>query len=292
MDSVPDSAATQENQSGAGIVPGASKGNPQLPVNRPADADKAMDTTPDQYDLKGMSGAVAKAKIEAALESGNMAGLSHQSFNVDTGLEMPSTQKTASFKMSDLTKAQLDLYGTKFPEEMMKEARAIVAEENEKVAELQKVASDCFNYGAELAMQKIAEMEETAKEEKKEEEKEEKEESDEEKTASAMGDFIFEGFWNTLMEKGAEFYGDKNIYIEELIKEAKMAGAFEGAKKLLQSGAKKAQGYASKGAKEVKQVAKKGVTETRKAVRKNPMAAMGLAAAGGAGAGYAASKKD
>lgn len=125
------------------------------------------------------------------------------------------------------------LLNTRFPAEIEKKASAIVANENTKIAHLEEVASACMAYGAELAMQKIAEMEqkhqekiaEEAEEESKgldkaEEKEEEEEESEEEKNAAAMGQFILEGYWNTLMEKGAEYYGDKNIYVEELCKEA------------------------------------------------------------------------
>ena len=119
------------------------------------------------------------------------------------------------------------LLNTEFPEEIEKQASAIVDEELEKVAELEEVAASCMEYGQELAMQKIAEMEanyaeKVAAEEEEDEDEEDEEKKEEVKTASAMGDFILEGYWQTMMEKGAEYYGDENIYIEELCKEAGM----------------------------------------------------------------------
>ncbi len=127
--------------------------------------------------------------------------------------------------LSDLTREELLLINTDFGEEIEKQASAIVDDEYEKIAEVEAVAENCYNYGAELAMQKIAEMEANyaEKKEKKKEgkEDEDEDEKDEEKTASATGNFITEGYWNTLMEKGAEYYNDENIYIEELCKEAK-----------------------------------------------------------------------
>lgn len=137
-------------------------------------------------------------------------------------------------KLTDLTREQLVLINTDFGEELEKQASAEVDAEYEKLAESEEVAESCYNYGAELAMQKIAAMEEEAKkkEEKKEEEEgEEEEEKEEEKTASAMGNFILEGYWNTMMEKGAEFYGDDSIYLEELCKEAGIANKAKDAAK-------------------------------------------------------------
>jgi hypothetical protein len=219
----PDSEATKDIQSGAGVIPGAQTANPQLPVqkNRHGESDDTgIDTSPEYYDLEGMDGAVAKAKLEAALDKGNVSDMSHKTVNVESEMPEGGSQKEASIRLSDLTKEELDLLQTDFPEEMMKEAYAIVEEEQEKIAEMHQTASDCYEFGADLAMQKIAEMEAKAKE--KEEEDEDEEDSDEEKTASAMGKFITEGYWDTLMEKGAEYYGDENIYIEELIKEANL----------------------------------------------------------------------
>ena len=129
------------------------------------------------------------------------------------------------------------LLNTEFPEEIEKQAAAVVDYEYEKIAELEKTAAACMAYGEELAMSKIAELEATHQEkvameeeekkdkmkglEKKEDkEEEESEEEEAEKNAAAMGNFILEGYLGTLMEKGAEFYGDKNIYVEELCKDA------------------------------------------------------------------------
>jgi len=124
--------------------------------------------------------------------------------------------------LSDLTRDELLLVNTDFGSEIEKVASEIANEEFEKDAEVEGVADSCLVYGAELAMQKIAEMEEKHKKAKEEgeEDEEEEEKEEEEKTADAMGNFILEGYWNTMMEKGAEFYGDENIYIEELCKEA------------------------------------------------------------------------
>lgn len=189
-------------------------------------------------------------------------------------------------KLSDLSKEQLMLLNTRFPAEIEKKASAIVANEQTKIAHLEEVASACMAYGAELAMQKIAEMEQKhqekiAQEEEeskgldKAEEKEEEEEesSEEEKNAAAMGQFILEGYWNTLMEKGAEYYGDKNIYVEELCKEA--------AKQLsmIDKAVRGAKAMGMKAMKKGKQVAK----ATTEHVKKNKGAYGAGAAAGGAG---------
>lgn len=164
--------------------------------------------------------------------------------------------------LKDLTKEQLLLLNTDFGPELEKQASAIVAEQQVKIAELQEVAASCMAYGEELAMNKIAEMEaryrqKLAQEEGSEEEKKglekkesEKEEEDssseEEKTATAMGNFILEGYWKTLMEKGAEYYGDKNIYIEELVKEAKGASSLQKFVSQAKSKLNKAKGQAMK----------------------------------------------
>lgn len=256
----PDSEATKDIQSGAGVIPGAQTANPQLPVqkNRHGESDDtAIDTSPQHYDLKGMDGAVAKAKLEAALDKGNLSEVSYQTVNVESEMQEGGSQKEASVSMRDLTKEQIELLNTEFPEEMMKEAYAQVAEEQEKVAELHQTASDCYNFGAELAMQKIAEMEAKAKEEEKEEEKSE-EDKEEEKTASAMGKFITEGYWDTLMEKGAEFYGDENIYIEELIKEAKGGQVMNYLKSLGKSLKGKAKGAKKAVSKDLSKVKREG----------------------------------
>jgi len=106
--------------------------------------------------------------------------------------------------MNYLTQRQEQLLNTDFGADMEKRAHEIV--------EMEKVASDCITYGYELAMQKIAELEEKAA--KGEDEKEE--EKEEEKTAAAMGQIILDSYWSTLMEKGAEFYGDSDIYIDKM----------------------------------------------------------------------------
>ena len=135
-------------------------------------------------------------------------------------------------KLSDLTREELLLINTDFGEEIEKTASAVVEEEFDKIAASEEVAESCYTYGTELAMEKIAEMEANYEEgEKKDSEdskdgknkkgkKEEGKEGEAEKTASAMGNFILEGYWATMMEKGAEYYGDDDIYLEELCKEA------------------------------------------------------------------------
>ena len=81
MDGAPDSAATQEIQSGAGVIPSAKVNNPQLDVNRREDADKGMDTTPQHYDLLDM--AVEKAKLKKMLQEGKPGAMSHQVMSVN-----------------------------------------------------------------------------------------------------------------------------------------------------------------------------------------------------------------
>jgi hypothetical protein len=169
------------------------------------------------------------------------------------------------------------LLNTEFPADIEKQAEAIVNEEMSKVAELEEVANGCYNYGAELAMAKIAEMEQKheAKESEEEETDEEgapkkKKELEKDAEADAMGNFILEGYWNTMMEKGAEFYGDSDIYLEELCKEAEFD----------KLAAKVAPGLFAT----VKKDAKK---HTQKHHKKY----MGGALAVGAGAGYAAGHK-
>ncbi|RLA62736.1 MAG: hypothetical protein DRQ88_13320 [Epsilonproteobacteria bacterium] len=83
---------------------------------------------------------------------------------------------------------------------------------------LEKLASDCVDYGRELAEADIQAMEEFSK--YAEEEDDDEDEEEEEKTAAATGEIIADAYWNCLMEKGAEFYGDPDIYIEELQKHA------------------------------------------------------------------------
>ncbi len=93
MDAAPDSEATKDIQSGAGVIPSATVANPQLEVNRGESDDEGIDTTPEHYDL--LSKAIAKKQLEAALESGEPGELSHQVFSVDMGLEMPKSQQDA-----------------------------------------------------------------------------------------------------------------------------------------------------------------------------------------------------
>lgn len=81
MDAQPDSAATKDIQSGAGVIPGATVANPQLEVNKGEDDDKAMDLTPEYASL--LSQAKEKAKIKAAIASGEPKELSHQVVQVN-----------------------------------------------------------------------------------------------------------------------------------------------------------------------------------------------------------------
>lgn len=219
-------------------------GNPKLPVNRPADADKKIDLTPDQYDIASL--AMSKAEIERKLEDpAKIEGPVLR--NVDTGLATPTSQKTAS---ASLTKQEMAILQLNIPEGLMKEARAKVAQ----VAELEKVASACLNYGVELALEKIAEMEDEAAEKKKKHEAgetpaEERKEEEEEavKEAQAMGRFITEGYLRTMLEKSAETYsGDASVYVNQLIKEA-------GIKDIVH----KIKGVFSRGGKAAKETAKK-----------------------------------
>lgn len=232
-DALPDAEVSQEIQSGEGVIPSAEVGNPQLPVekNRQGQADaEPIDTTPVHFDLNSMQGAVAQVELEDMLGIGNVDAVANKTVSVDTGLEMPETQKTASLNMRDLTRDQFELLNYQYPVEMKKQAQLIYIEETQKLEKLASMAQEFYAYGADLAMAKIAEMEEKAKEESKE--KSEESESEAEKTSSAAGLYIAEGFWNTLMEKGAEFYGDKNVYLEEFTKEAM---GMEGAKKAIKS---------------------------------------------------------
>lgn len=193
-------------------------------------------------------------------------------------------------ELKDLTKEQLVLINTDFGEDLEKQASAHVDAEYEKIAELSDVADSCYSYGAELAMQKIAEMEanyaekEEGKEEGKEgkkEKKEEKKEEEAEKTASAMGNFILEGYWNTMMEKGAEFYeGDKGIYLEELCKEAGIDKEAANMMSYIKSMGKKS---LSKG----KELASKGKSAYGNLSKKQKAVAAGT---GAAGAGFLAGR--
>lgn len=153
-------------------------------------------------------------------------------------------------KLTDLTREQLLLINTNFGPALEKQAAAIVNNEFGKVAEMQNVAESLVTYGAELAMQKIAEMEEKYQEGATESEEGDEEsasaeegasEEEEEKTASAMGNFILEGYWNTMLEKGAEYYGRQNahIYIEELCKQAGVSQIAKKAVKAVKGAAKK-----------------------------------------------------
>ena len=279
-DSVLESEATKEIQSGENVIPGTETKTPILKGNKNRHGhadDTKIDTDPQYYDLKSMDGAMAKAKLEAQLATNNVEDVSHTNKHVDTGAEEPVTQKTASRRMSDLSREELLILNTNYDEGIMKEARAAVYEELEKVAELEGVAEESYNFGADLAMQKIAEMEEKAKKKEEKDDDEDEDEDESEKTASAMGKFILEGYWNTMMEKGAEYYGKEHsqIYLEELVKEAKLQNIGKAAKK-----------YYKKGMSQAKKGLKKGKQEAKKHVGK----AMGGSAAGGAGVGFMAGR--
>ena len=89
-----DSNATVDAQKGPGVIPSGNvvDGGVMLPVNRPADADQPIDTTPEHYDL--LDAAVAKKKIEKAIEKADpqAEGVSFKTVQVDTGLETPKKQ--------------------------------------------------------------------------------------------------------------------------------------------------------------------------------------------------------
>jgi hypothetical protein len=197
--------------------------------------------------------------------------------------------------MNELSREQLMLLNTEFPADIEKQAEAIVNEEMSKVAELEEVANGCYNYGAELAMAKIAEMEQKheAKESEEEETDEEgapkkKKELEKDAEADAMGNFILEGYWNTMMEKGAEFYGDSDIYLEELCKEAEFDKlAAKVAPGLFATVKKDAKKHFETGKAKVKEYASVANKHTQKHHKKY----MGGALAVGAGAGYAAGHK-
>lgn len=90
---IADSAATQDAQRGPGAVAAGNvvDGGVMLPVNRPADAAQKIDTTPQHYDL--LDAAVAKAKIEKAIENAEIpAELDHRTVQTASGLEMPAKQ--------------------------------------------------------------------------------------------------------------------------------------------------------------------------------------------------------
>lgn len=94
-DNQPDSKATQDAQAGAGVVPSGNVVNDgvALPVNRPSDADQAIDTSPEYYDL--LDAAIEKKKLEAAIAEGKAGDLSHKTVSVASGLETPSSQADA-----------------------------------------------------------------------------------------------------------------------------------------------------------------------------------------------------
>lgn len=93
MDQVADSAAIQERNQTEGVIPGADVAQPQLEVNRPMDASKPIDTTPQITDL--LDSAVKKEMILRKLEEGKPGELSHKTMSVDMGLENPTDQKDA-----------------------------------------------------------------------------------------------------------------------------------------------------------------------------------------------------
>lgn len=219
--------------------------------------------------------------------------------------------------LKDLTREELMLLNTDFGEEIEKQASAIVENESEKLAEVSEIADSCFDYGAELAMSKIAEMEtnyaaKKGKEEEDDDEEDEDEEKEEEKTASAMGNFILEGYWNTMMEKGAEYYGDKDIYLEELCKEAGFArqmknlvkrhnifsGAAMGARAAGKSKTKMIEYAKKKGLPLdegkyqdlMKSVSKKSLAKGKKVAKRNQNIGLGIGAGLGITGAYAAGR--
>lgn len=229
-----------DSESPEAAATGDKAGNPQLAVNRPADADKKLDTTPEHYDIKSL--AMSKAELERKLE--DPAKLEAPVLRqVDTGMETPTSQKQAS---AQLTREELALLSLQIPEGIMKEARAKVAQKGE----LEKVAHACVAYGQQLAMEKIAEMEEEAGKEKDKKkppfegtESKSEEEAEEEavKEAQAMGRFITEGYLTTMIEKSAQVYGgDKTVYLNQLIKEAGIKDIVHKIKGIFRKGGKSA----------------------------------------------------
>lgn len=93
MEQAMESAATEARDgSSATEVPGNVARSPQLAQNKPADAKEGlpMDLTPQHYDLLGK--AVAKKVLEAKLEKGEPEELSHEVFQVDSGLSAVNTK--------------------------------------------------------------------------------------------------------------------------------------------------------------------------------------------------------
>lgn len=90
----PEAAATVAAGAGEGAVAGPS-GSPELAVNKPSDADEAIDTDPTYYDLgPEMDSAVEKARLESALADGSEKEI-EGTHNTPSGIGMPSSQATA-----------------------------------------------------------------------------------------------------------------------------------------------------------------------------------------------------
>lgn len=90
---VADSNATQERNQTQGVIPGAAVAQPQLEVNRPLDASKPIDTTPQTMDM--VDAAVKKEMILRKLEEGKPGDMSHKTVSTNMGLERPTDQTNA-----------------------------------------------------------------------------------------------------------------------------------------------------------------------------------------------------
>jgi hypothetical protein len=126
-------------------------------------------------------------------------------------------------RIEDLTQEEVNLLQTDFGEELEKQASAYVDQVEVDSEEAVKMASACEQMGYEMAEKLAAEMEENYKEEptaaeKKTEEEKKKEVMD--KEASVRAAIMFQNTIAGLEKLGQERYGDKNIYLEEMVKQS------------------------------------------------------------------------
>lgn len=130
--------------------------------------------------------------------------------------------------INNLTEQEaIELLNTDFGADMEKQAAAIVE------------AEEYIEYGQELALEKIAQMEANY---------EDGQEYDQEKVASAdeASEYIQQGFVEAMMKLGEANYGDELIYLEEMAKEAnKVTDAFGAAKKWVGSKGTAVKDYAA-----------------------------------------------
>jgi len=141
----------------------------------------------------------------------------------------------------DLTPEEKTLVNLDFGDELQKQASAYVDSLEEDSEEAVKTAQACAEMGSELAVKIAQELEEKYKEKKedKEEKKDEKPKTEEEKKeevvmkeAAVRGAILFENTISALEKLGEERFGDKSIYIEELVKES---GKMEAAQNLMKA---------------------------------------------------------